>query len=340
MGVYLLIIASVDLRYRGVYIVYDIFWRHSGLCKFAGFLSTYSSELSVATLTVITVDRFFSIIFPFRVKRLSMRDARFVMALLWMLVFGMSAIPLTKVPYFQNFYGRSGVCLALHITPEKPSGWQYSVFVFLAFNFASFLMIFISYVWMFFIARKTSAAARSPQMKSDRAMARRMTFIVLTDFCCWIPIIGLGIASLGGAKVPPQVFAWIAVFVLPLNSAINPLLYTLSTAPFLGHARRRAFKFRKSFMSSLNPATENTTKGTTFSEGRYSPGNEWARPMFRSLRAYRGVEMMYMYPVGLDKRNGMFKRNEREVRKDPRHDSSTSADCPATDVICGYESDQ
>jgi hypothetical protein len=31
----------------------------------------------------------------------------------------------------RNFYGRSGVCLALHITPEKPSGWEYSVFVFL-----------------------------------------------------------------------------------------------------------------------------------------------------------------------------------------------------------------
>ncbi|MPC99541.1 G-protein coupled receptor GRL101 [Portunus trituberculatus] len=34
-------------------------------------------------------------------------------------------------PSFRNFYGRSGVCLALHITHEKPNGWQYSVFVFL-----------------------------------------------------------------------------------------------------------------------------------------------------------------------------------------------------------------
>ena len=205
MGVYLLIIASVDFRYRGVYIIHDKFWRHSGLCKFAGFLSTHSSELSVVTLTVITGDRFFSIIFPFRVRRLSLREARIVMASLWTLVFGMAALPLARVPYFENFYGRSGVCLALHITPEKPNGWEYSVFVFLAFNFASFLMIFVSYLSMFFIARKTRTAVRSPQMKSDRAMARRMTVIVLTDFCCWIPIIGLGIASLGGAMIPPQV---------------------------------------------------------------------------------------------------------------------------------------
>lgn len=32
---------------------------------------------------------------------------------------------------FRNFYGRSGVCLALHITPDKPNGWEYSVFIFL-----------------------------------------------------------------------------------------------------------------------------------------------------------------------------------------------------------------
>jgi hypothetical protein len=202
---YLLIIASVDLKYRGVYIIYDLFWRHSGLCKFAGFLSTYSSELSVVTLTVITIDRFVSIIFPFRLKRLSMRDARIVMATLWGMVFALAAIPLMDIPYFENFYGRSGVCLALHITPEKPSGWQYSIFVFLALNMLSFLIIFLSYMWMFVIARRTRAAARSPQMKTDRAMARRMTLIVLTDFCCWVPIIGLGIAALCATQIPPQV---------------------------------------------------------------------------------------------------------------------------------------
>jgi hypothetical protein len=38
----------------------------------------------------------------------------------------------------RNFYGRSGVCLALHITPEKPSGWEYSVFVFLCKLIVSF----------------------------------------------------------------------------------------------------------------------------------------------------------------------------------------------------------
>jgi len=52
MGIYLLIIASVDAYYRGIYFIVDASWRQSSLCHFAGFLSTLSSEFSVFALLV------------------------------------------------------------------------------------------------------------------------------------------------------------------------------------------------------------------------------------------------------------------------------------------------
>ena len=33
-------------------------------------------------------------------------------------------------------------------------------------------------------------------------------------------------------------FAWVAVFVLPLNAAINPVLYTISTLPIISSRRK------------------------------------------------------------------------------------------------------
>ena len=36
-------------------------------------------------------------------------------------------------------------------------------------------------------------------------MARRMTVIVMTDCCCWLPIIALGFVSLSGARTDNQV---------------------------------------------------------------------------------------------------------------------------------------
>ncbi|XP_021913188.1 G-protein coupled receptor GRL101-like isoform X3 [Zootermopsis nevadensis] len=267
MGSYLLIIAGVDARYRGVYFIHDLAWRSSELCNLAGFISTFSSELSVFTLTVITLDRFLVIIFPFRVRRLEMPKTRLLMALGWLAAAILSGLPLLHIDYFQNFYGRSGVCLALHITPEKPSGWEYSVFVFLFLNLISFSIIALGYLWMYVVARTTQQAVQKEQRASDNAMARRMTLIVATDAACWMPIILLGVLSLGGITVPSQVFAWVAVFVLPLNAAVNPVLYTISTAPFLGPARRGLRTFKRSCKLSLTTdqrRTYSSTLGSTF----------------------------------------------------------------------------
>ncbi|XP_069137842.1 G-protein coupled receptor GRL101-like [Argopecten irradians] len=292
MGVYLLIIAVVDTYYRGIYSIYDKSWRQSDLCMFAGFISTFSSELSVFTLTVITLDRLICILFPLKMKRLGLREALIVMPCIWLLVLVLSAAPLMGLDYFSNFYGRSAVCLALHITPEKPRGWEYSVFVFLVLNFISFLVIFISYLWMFMVAKKTTTAVRKSKAKSDHSMAKRMTLIVMSDFCCWVPIILLGFASLADARVPPQVYAWIAVFVLPLNSAINPVLYTISTAPFMRNFRKRASRFRKSFTTGSFRSSE--TKHS-FIDDRFS-NNTWGRnSMYRQmeLTRLRGLKKSY-----------------------------------------------
>ncbi|RZF48230.1 hypothetical protein LSTR_LSTR006197 [Laodelphax striatellus] len=252
MGSYLLLIALVDWHYRGVYFIHDSDWRSSQLCAFAGCISTFSSELSVFTLTVITLDRFLGIIFPFRVRRLEMARTRQLMALGWLLAGILSALPLSRFSYFHNFYGRSGVCLALHITPDKPNGWEYSVLVFLVLNLLSFGFIAVGYLWMFLVARTTQKAVNKERQMNEAAMAWRMTMLVATDAACWVPIILLGIVSLAGYTVPPQVFAWVAVFVLPLNAAINPVLYTLSTAPFLTPARRGLLRFRRSCKMSLS----------------------------------------------------------------------------------------
>ncbi|KAI5737359.1 hypothetical protein M8J76_012726 [Diaphorina citri] len=264
MGCYLLVIALVDVHYRGVYFIYDSDWRSSQLCSIAGFISTFSSELSVFTLTVITLDRFLAIIFPFRVRRLEMTRTKTLMAGGWTLAGLISALPLLKIDYFRNFYGRSGVCLALHITPDYPNGWEYSVFVFLVLNLVSFTTIACGYLWMFYVARTTQNAVslKKERKTSESAMAWRMTLLVMTDAACWVPIITLGLLSVAGLSIPPQVFAWIAVFVLPLNAAVNPVLYTLSTTSFL---KSSAPTFRRNHNLSIyqdcrrNHSTTNST---------------------------------------------------------------------------------
>ncbi|EEB11021.1 class A rhodopsin-like G-protein coupled receptor GPRgph, putative [Pediculus humanus corporis] len=261
MGFYLLIIASVDAHYRGVYSVHDEEWRSSKLCSLAGFLSTLSSELSVFTLILITFESFLVIMFPFKVTRLQMSEIRWVMLGVWIAAVCLSGLPLLYKDYFKNFYGRTAVCLALCITIDKNSGWKYSAFIFIFLNFISLILIAMGYIWMYGAAKNTRlAVSRNLESKRmEQVMARRMIFIVATDAACWVPVILLGILSLNGVSVPSQVFAGIAVFVLPLNAAVNPIFYTISTATFLNPAKKNIKRFNNSFRFSPSGCVKNST---------------------------------------------------------------------------------
>lgn len=73
-------------------------------------------------------------------------------------------------------------------------------------NMISFGIIAAGYLWMFVAARSTQlAVGRAARRSTESAMAWRMTLLVATDAACWVPIIGLGLASLAGFTAPPQV---------------------------------------------------------------------------------------------------------------------------------------
>ena len=237
MGVYLLTIAIMDVRWRGEYFKHDIDWRSGLGCQIVGVLSMLSSEVSVLILTIITMDRFLCIVFPFKFKRLTFKTASFVCLVVWIFGVVISVLPIAGFDYFHDnsdnfgFYSRSAVCLPLQLSAGRPVGWEYSVAFFVGLNFISFLFILVAYITMFWTVKRVARAVRSTHLNKESAMAKRLVFIVMTDFCCWMPIIIISVLSLTGNFDDPNkiAYVWIAVFVLPLNSSLNPILYTFST---------------------------------------------------------------------------------------------------------------
>lgn len=240
MGVYLIIIAIHDVKYSGDYYKHDVKWRNSISCYISGALSMLSSEASVLTLVTITADRLNSIVFHIRAKPFTMTTARVVCALTWMVAIVMSVVPIFAGRYFIDqrrgitFYGRSSVCLPLQLSNLRPAGWEYAVAIYIAFNGLAFVFILMSYIAIFIKVKLSSKAVRS-NMNNDSSLATRVALIILTDFFCWIPVVVIGCLSLSGAGFEDpggQAYAWIAVFVLPINSSLNPLLYTFSNPQF------------------------------------------------------------------------------------------------------------
>jgi hypothetical protein len=236
MGIYLLFIATQHMLWKGEYFKHDVQWRSGIKCQIAGGISTLSSEVSVMILVFITADRVNSILFEFSGRRLNVKIARIICLCIWIIGFVISFTPLLAPSYFHNeesgfsFYGRSTVCLPLQLSSERPAGWEYSIAVFNVFNGAAFVFIFAAYTAIFIKVQRSARKVRSTR-SSGPSLGKRLGFIILTDFCCWMPVIVLGAMSLTGNFHDPtgQVYAWVAVLILPINSSINPILYTFST---------------------------------------------------------------------------------------------------------------
>lgn len=236
MSVYLLTLASVDIHTKGEYSREDIDWRTGPGCGFAGFCAITSTVVSVYTLVVITTERLYTITFVMHQKKLTKTFVLVVMIVGWSLGIMMGALPLGNEV---NSYELVAVCLPFDT--NSSSSLAYIVIILLLTGLA-FVYIAICYGVIFYqiilspTKRKlVRSGGHQKQWKADLRMSIRMFVLVLTNFLCWFPIAlvsltaAFGVPLQGITVATAKVFV---VFVFPLNSCVNPFLYTLSTRAF------------------------------------------------------------------------------------------------------------
>ncbi|XP_061196141.1 uncharacterized protein LOC133204431 [Saccostrea echinata] len=224
MGVYLFIIAVADMKYRNNYGFNDSQWRSSNICTVAGLLATVSSEASVIFVFLITLERLLALKYPFSTEFLRKRKHKFVISVMvWLMTILLAAFPISVYP---DFYSRSTVCISLPLTAEKVAGWEYATFVFIGLNLIIFIAIVIGQILIFVEVKVIGGALQQDNRKREIAVLKSLSYVVLSDMCCWIPIILIGIMAYGGMDISFDVYAWVVVLVLPLNSALNPFIYT------------------------------------------------------------------------------------------------------------------
>eukprot|EP00057_Strongylocentrotus_purpuratus_P018232 XP_011672706.1 PREDICTED: G-protein coupled receptor GRL101 [Strongylocentrotus purpuratus] len=292
MGIFMIIIASADTYYGEYYFLKAPEWRSSGLCRFAGALAILSSESSVFMLTIITVDRFLNVVFPFSRFKFHSESARVCVVITWVITTILSLGPVLIGSVVTGFYGLSDVCIGLPLSVDstgtrtrvydrimgisifqsnndgnQPS-WIYSIVLFLGINLICFLFILICYIIIFVQVRRSANSigkdrnTGSPHDQEVR-MAFKMAIIIGTDFLCWMPVIIMGILSqTGRVELPVSLYAWSAVFILPINSTLNPYLYTFTE--FIGQKKKRANESQKSMKTVsttvANKSSEHDTR--------------------------------------------------------------------------------
>ncbi|XP_006798988.1 relaxin receptor 1 [Neolamprologus brichardi] len=235
MGIYLFMIGAYDLKFRGEYNRHAQAWMDSSQCQVIGSLAMLSTEVSVLLLTYLTLEKYICIVYPFQYLTPGWRRTVTILLGIWVFGFIIAFLPLVCKGLFRNFYGTNGVCFPLHSEqPETLWAHVYSVVIFLGLNLVAFLIIVLSYASMFYNIQRTGTQTTkySNHIKKEVTIAKRFFSIVITDSLCWIPIFILKILSLLQVEIPGTISSWVVIFILPINSALNPILYTLTTRPF------------------------------------------------------------------------------------------------------------
>lgn len=259
MGLYMLVLASADLYYGNEYFIYSEQWRTSAVCKLASFLSLLSSEASIFFITLITVDRFMCVVFPFSTIQLKDMSVKVSATIIWAFSVALAVVPTVFAGPDSDFYDLSDVCIGLPLITRPTSykiesggiggggdsdrnfdlpvpnefqpAWYFSIAIFLGINLVCLVFIAVLYTAIFVSVKAQHEKVKAKSNHDENLkMAIRMAAIVGTDLICWLPVIIMGILSqTGAAVIPLQMYTWSVVFIIPINSSLNPYLYTIAS---------------------------------------------------------------------------------------------------------------
>ena len=148
-----------------------------------------------------------------------------------------------------GYYGETSVCMPRFYVAYGESSWEYTLAI-ITLNFLSFLFIAVCY---FVLYKHFSASSANPQNNRTNeeasTMQKRIARIIGTDFCCWIPICILAYVRLG-VEFSDIIYQISAVLLLPINSAMNPFLFSSLPDRLMNFCRRKYESLKQMRLSS------------------------------------------------------------------------------------------
>nr|XP_043872206.1 thyrotropin receptor-like [Solea senegalensis] len=223
MGTYLLLIASVDFYTQSHYYLYAIAWQTGSGCSLAGTLSVFASELSVYTLTLISLQRWHTIFYAMRPDRkMRLRHAAVLMLIGWLLCATLALLPLVGM----SSYHRVSICLPMDTETLAAQAYVVSV---LMLNITAMVVVSLCYLHIY-------RMVHNPQHLSSRydtSMAKRMAVLIFTSFLCLAPVCFYGLtAAFQQPLMTVTDSKVLLVLFYPLNSCAHPFLYVILTKAF------------------------------------------------------------------------------------------------------------
>lgn len=212
-------------------------------CKIIYFLQDVSTAVSVLSLSIITIDRFYAVVIPEYTTPIKGRVKPVIVGI-WITAMLMHA------PYFYTFklitHGSANYCILL---------WPNTVDTQLATKVFFLTLIVLLYFIPFFLIAILQAMIikrlrnqRLPSFSSSFRQRKRIKrnknvvhftlAVIITFFVCWTPTVVYSFIVIYGAQICiPDLFRFASLFLVQSNSSINFFIYFIFNQNF-----RRTFK--------------------------------------------------------------------------------------------------
>ena len=157
-----------------------------------------------------------------------------------------------------GFYGNDGVCIFKYLVTKSDPQHIFSLGI-LLLNSICFVIITVCYILLSRSVGKIShllGAGASSRQKMQNKLHAKVSFIIATDFACWIPFILVTIIHFQEIIDASHFYPLFSIIILPINSVVNPLLYEKAFedafARFINHSRIRFHSSKLMFYGHQN----------------------------------------------------------------------------------------
>ncbi|RDD37287.1 G-protein coupled receptor GRL101-like protein, partial [Trichoplax sp. H2] len=249
MSIYLLIIAISDQIHVNNYGVRAESWLRSPICALAFFLGSLSSIMSVISILLISVDLYFRCTNPFNYQNRNCRSEKFkvTVIILWLICIIFVAIPAvtsTNVAGNDRIYKYSSICMPSNVEDAFYRSWITIATVCMVCIWLTTCVLYA--LVLLKVHQSSQSVHKSAQL--DRKLARKLFLILFTDLISWLPYYILIFKVILTGRIDIFTLKFVIILTLPMNSALNPYLYSFTCPASPGRA---LLSIRKSFSGRL-----------------------------------------------------------------------------------------
>lgn len=235
-GLYLAIIAVADVYYRDEFSLYYISWQVSMTCKIASIISAVSYISSAVFLDVISILRCLTIT-TFSAYSFQDINVTYIIWCVFIIVFLLSSSPFLVIFFLNESSSIPGsLCLSVSPLGRSVQVWTYFSLAFNIIIVLSFIIIIICYVAIYFVIIKTRKEVKktsdSKLKSTQNAVPVFIILITASNLFCWSPLCVISFVTVAGYQLPLAITNAIIGIAMPLNSILNPCLYTIGTKNF------------------------------------------------------------------------------------------------------------